>query len=131
MISADDGWIAGFGGTTLRWNGMQWNNVTNPDGSLRSVFMVNADDGWIVGDGGSIIHWNGTTWNITTSPTYSTLNSVFMVNAEDGWAVGNGGTIMRWTGTRWIPEFPSFLILPIFMIATLLAVIVYKRKHAI
>ena len=28
------------------------------------------------------------------------------------------------------PEFPSFLILPLFMIATLLTVIVYKRKHA-
>ena len=28
-----------------------------------------------------------------------------------------------------IPEFPSFLILPLFMIATLLAVIVYKRKQ--
>jgi hypothetical protein len=27
------------------------------------------------------------------------------------------------------PEFPSFLILPLFMIATLLAVIVYKRKN--
>ena len=28
-----------------------------------------------------------------------------------------------------IPEFPSFLVLPLFFIATLLAVIVYKRKH--
>jgi hypothetical protein len=28
-----------------------------------------------------------------------------------------------------IPEFPSFLIMPLFMIATLLAVIVYRRKH--
>jgi parallel beta-helix repeat protein len=28
-----------------------------------------------------------------------------------------------------IPEFQSFLILPLFMIATLLAVIIYKRKH--
>jgi parallel beta-helix repeat protein len=28
-----------------------------------------------------------------------------------------------------IPEFPSFLILPLFMIATLLAVTVYRRKH--
>jgi parallel beta-helix repeat protein len=27
-----------------------------------------------------------------------------------------------------IPEFPSFLILPLFMIATLLAVMVYKKK---
>lgn len=30
-----------------------------------------------------------------------------------------------------IPEFPSFIILPLFMLATLLAVMVYKRKHAI
>jgi len=28
-----------------------------------------------------------------------------------------------------IPEFPSLFILPLFMIATLLAIIVYKRKH--
>jgi hypothetical protein len=27
-----------------------------------------------------------------------------------------------------IPEFPSFLMLPLFMIGTLLAVMVYKRK---
>jgi parallel beta-helix repeat protein len=32
-------------------------------------------------------------------------------------------------GTHAIPEFPSFLILPLFMIATLTAVIVYRRKH--
>ena len=29
-----------------------------------------------------------------------------------------------------IPEFPSFLILPLFMITTLLGVIVYRRKHS-
>jgi len=29
-----------------------------------------------------------------------------------------------------IPEFPSFVILPLFMIATLLAVIAYRRKHS-
>jgi len=28
-----------------------------------------------------------------------------------------------------VPEFPSFLILPLLMIVTLLAVIVYRRKH--
>jgi len=36
--------------------------------------------------------------------------------------------IVEWTGL--IPEFPSFLILPLFMIATLLAVITYRRKHS-
>jgi hypothetical protein len=33
------------------------------------------------------------------------------------------------SGTTIIPEFPSFLVLPLFMIATLLAVIVYRRKR--
>jgi parallel beta-helix repeat protein len=30
-----------------------------------------------------------------------------------------------------IPEFPSFIILPLFMIATLLAVLIYRRKHTL
>ncbi|MDH5623793.1 MAG: hypothetical protein OEY39_04930, partial [Candidatus Bathyarchaeota archaeon] len=34
-------------------------------------------------------------------------------------------------GTTAIPEFPSFIILPLFMIATLLATIVYRRKHSL
>jgi hypothetical protein len=29
-----------------------------------------------------------------------------------------------------VPEFPSFLILPLFMTVTLLAVILYRRKHS-
>jgi hypothetical protein len=28
-----------------------------------------------------------------------------------------------------VPEFSSFLVLPLFMIATLLAVIAYRKKH--
>ena len=35
---------------------------------------------------------------------------------------------VSWTDI--VPEFPSFLILPLFMTATLLAVIVYRRKYA-
>lgn len=51
-----------------------------------------------------------------------------MVDSDDGWAVGEDGTIIRWNGSEWMPEFPSFLILPLFRIATLLIVIVYRRK---
>jgi hypothetical protein len=36
---------------------------------------------------------------------------------------------ISWTDV--VPEFQPLLILPLFMIATLLAVIVYKRKHPI
>ena len=35
----------------------------------------------------------------------------------------------HYAGAPIIPEFPSLIILPIFMTATLLAVIVYKTKH--
>ena len=38
---------------------------------------------------------------------------------------------MTSTGYNWIPEFPSLIILPLFMIATLLAVTIYRRKHSI
>lgn len=30
-----------------------------------------------------------------------------------------------------VPEFPSFLVMPLFMITTLLAVIVHRRKHSV
>jgi hypothetical protein len=33
------------------------------------------------------------------------------------------------TSIEIVPEFPSALILPLFMIATLLAVIVYRKRH--
>jgi hypothetical protein len=42
----------------------------------------------------------------------------------------NGFTTVTINGTHVIPEFPSFLILPLIMPITLLAVIVYRKKHA-
>lgn len=45
----------------------------------------------------------------------------------------NETTAIRWKireSNVWVvPEFPSLLVLPFFMIATLLAVIIYRRKH--
>lgn len=35
--------------------------------------------------------------------------------------------IIHWSEV--VPEFPTFLILPLFMMTTLLAVIVYRKKH--
>jgi len=41
----------------------------------------------------------------------------------------NGYTTLTINGTNVIPEFPSFLIPPIFFITTLIAATVHKRKH--
>lgn len=43
------------------------------------------------------------------------------------WLESRLGTSNAW----FVPEFPSFLILPLFMITTLLAVIIYRRKGSI
>jgi hypothetical protein len=69
-----------------------------------------------------IVRVNGTNWNFvsTSNGTHSFLYftythaSTFQVVIQGTWV---------------IPEFPPFLILPLFMVATLLAVVVYKRKH--
>jgi uncharacterized membrane protein len=44
--------------------------------------------------------------------------------------IGSGdGTFYAFGPEPVIPEFPSFLIMPLFMMATLLAVIVFRRKQ--
>jgi len=63
---------------------------------------------------------NGLYQNITGSDTIWDGPYVIDSNNKDNYPL---------VGQPTIPEFPSFLILPIFMIATLLAVIVYKRKR--
>jgi len=157
FLSPNDGWLVGTGqgfkgylhGLAAHWNGNEWDsethfgrtspfdppNVGNWQFYPNSVFMLDSNDIFAVGDHGSwvgpnILRHRGTSWNNITSPIDVLLYSVFMVNGNDGWAVGSNGTIIRWNGTEWILEFPSFLILPLFIIATLLVALIYRRKHA-
>jgi parallel beta-helix repeat protein len=51
-----------------------------------------------------------------SNDTHTTLYFTFNTSAHEGIIT--------------LPEFPSLLILPLFFIATLLAVIVYRKKHA-
>jgi hypothetical protein len=50
-----------------------------------------------------------------SNDTHTTLYFTFNTSAIEGIII--------------VPEFSSFLILPLFFIATLLAVVVYRRKH--
>ena len=72
----------------------------------------------------------GTVWNATIPAFPYCTNITYIIMAED--KVGNTITTEE-NGIEYqyhvIPEFPSFLILPLFMIATLLAAIVCRRKH--
>ncbi len=53
-------------------------------------------------------------WINQTGPYLTTWSAEFSITDSNIWV---------------IPEFPSFLLLPLFIISTLLAVIFYRRKH--
>jgi parallel beta-helix repeat protein len=94
-------------------------NCTYTNGSATwtdSINMTNLEDDI----------WNGI---IPASPVGT--NVTYVIIAQD-----NAGTLIDSTSQGYtfeypvvIPEFPSSLILPLFFTLTLLAVIVYKRKH--
>jgi len=90
-------------------------NYTNGNGTWIIVDMTNIE--------GNI--WNGAIPNFP----YST-NVTYVIEAEDN---ANNTITTEEMGYEYqyqvIPEFPTFLSLPLFMAATLLAVIIIRRKH--
>jgi hypothetical protein len=103
IVSADDGWAVGNGGTAYRFNGTDWQVVdTGVTASLTQVDMIAADDGWIVGAMGTVLHWDGSAWTAVATPAgTNTLHGVFAVATDDVWAVGDNGTIVHYDGAAW------------------------------
>lgn len=121
-------------------------NVTGGTWALKEV------SGWT-----AVVNSNLDMWQVEFNVTYSKINVVAgvektigvvfvcyrglegsspeMFSWPPGISAGPGGNPSMWgaitsAGHNWIPEFPSFLILPLFMIATLLtAILLKKRKH--
>jgi len=92
-------------------------NYTNGNGTWMIVGMTNLE---------------GNIWNATIPSFPYGTNVTYVILAEDN--AGNtvtSGELGYEYQYQVITEFPSFLILPLLVIATLLAVIVYKRKHSI
>lgn len=84
-------------------------NVTIPDDLLWGEFSVYVDGFSLVEDEDYTQTYNGTHYIFYITYTHTTH-------------------VIEIRGTEVISEFPSFLILPLFMIATLLTVIAYRRK---
>jgi len=123
------------------------------NGTLIERYLVNGTDvsatGWTAS-----VHNTTEVWQAEFNITYSKINVTAGLEKTLGVAfevidfdfpylfqtwplnlrVGDPLDPSKWgdmisTGYNWIPEFPSFLILSLFMIATLLAVIVYGKKQ--
>lgn len=90
-------------------------NYTNGNGTWITVNMTSPD---------------GDVWNATIPAFPYCTNVTYVIIAEDN---ANNKITTEELGYQYqyqvIPEFPSFLILPLFMMATLLVAIVYRRKH--
>jgi parallel beta-helix repeat protein len=88
---------------------------------------------------------NGTSWEEPTPMTLNSSTSLYEANIPGQslgtWVkykivaydiAGNNATLegtQPYLVYQVVPEFPSLLILPLFMMTTLLSVIVYRRKH--
>lgn len=93
---------------TLSGQGMGFCNLTIPTELLRGPYSLKIDNSTILED--------------HTPPTNGTHAFLYFTYATSIHTV-------EVVGTTAIPEFPSFLILPLFMISTLLAAIFYRRKQ--
>jgi photosystem II stability/assembly factor-like uncharacterized protein len=110
MVSKNNGWIVGNGGTILHWDGNSWSTVVSPTTqALFAVKMISATNGWAVGAYGKILHWDGASWSLFSSPTDASLYSMDFLSSSEGWAVGFSspctnkrmGTILKWNGSQW------------------------------
>ena len=110
MLTAQDGWAVGAGGTILHWDGRGWVLAGSPTrAELYSISMVNGSDGWIVGLG-TTLRWDGAEWTRTPYPFWA--SSIEMLSSDLGWAAGLGELgesrmVLRWDGTSWILEAAS------------------------
>jgi len=89
---------------------------------------TNGNGTWIIVD---MTNLEGNNWNATIPAFPYCTNVTYVIIAEDN---ANNTITTEEMGYEYeyhvIPEFPSFLILPLFMMATILAVMVHRRKQS-
>ena len=110
---------------------MVYANVTDDKSGVKTVILSYTTDNetWFMS---TMTNLEGNKWNGTIPAfPYCTCVSYF-ITAKD--KACNSITTEQLFGYKYkyhvISEFPSLLIAPLFMTTTLLALIVYRRKHA-
>ena len=103
--STREAWIAGDGGTILKWDGSQV--VGMMTGTVVDLRGIWAGGGSVVavGAAGALVHGNGMTWTATVLPAAGgkTLRAIWGSTSTSLWLVGDGGTILQWNGVAATP----------------------------
>ena len=118
MVSQDEGWAVGAGGSIYHYIDDIWQNILSPTPGrqLNSISSITSIDGWAVGYDFNLqkpltLHWNGNTWSEINNLATDVLYSVTMLSTNDVWAVGGVhydeilqkwlGTVLHWDGSTW------------------------------
>lgn len=110
---------------------MVYANITDDQSGVKRVILnYTTNNGtWFSRE---MTNLEGIVWNTTIPECPYGTNVTYLIMAEDN---ANNSITTEEMGYKnhylVIPEFPSFLLLPLFMIITLLSVILYRRKHSI
>ncbi len=75
MANSTDGWIVGWEGRILHWDGTKWNNIGSPTtADLRAVNTVSSNEVYaiafavVIPLNESVIRCDGTSWSNVTTP---------------------------------------------------------------
>jgi hypothetical protein len=142
LATRDQGWRkplylggTGFSGRVIEFDGENWTTVFYHD---YWIYSLEEYDGKLyAGTANKILTYNGTGWETSFSATEGAYYAISMINYDGKIYVGMGNGYMfadpepliAEHETIVVPEFPSFLILALFMITTLLAILFHKRKR--
>jgi hypothetical protein len=142
LATRDQGWRkplyhggTGFSGRVIEYDGENWTTVLDHDYWVYSLEVY--DDKLYAGTANKILTYNGTDWETSFNATEGAYYAISMITYDgkvyagmgNGYVFADPAPAKAEQETIIVPEFPSILILQLFMIAMLLAVIVYRRKH--
>jgi len=142
LATRDQGWRkpmyrggSGFSGRVIEFDGASWTTVLDHDYWIYSLGVY--DDKLYAGTANKILTYNGTSWETSFNATEGAYYAISMITYDGKIYVGMGNgyifadpaPLKAEHETIVVPEFSSFLVLPLFMLVTLLAVIVYRRKQ--
>lgn len=109
-------------------------DISEADSGAMNFFLTDGETMWGFRRGNTLYYCYNETF-----PRYSAISSQPPTSTQDGWTALYDYNLIILTDNNppciidditTIPEFPSLVILPLFMIATLLTVIIYRRKHS-
>lgn len=116
LITPQDGWAAGAGGSVLRFMNGTWQAMNYPipaSYTWRGMDFASPGAGWMVGTQGEgqaaiAMAWRQGTWYPTPVNQTGRLHAVAAVNETSAWAAGQDGQgkvlLARWNGQGWVRD---------------------------